>query len=112
MCSRWSRAANRRKDHAKTAGQKIGCGFGLIRLASRSHREWKEGAQIMANINAFTGVGVAGMSRTLHAASAAAAAAHPAFWTHAAAGAAAAIPPQRKRRTATATGASVDRGTT
>ena len=65
----------------------------------------------MANINAFTGVGVAGMSRTLHAGSAAAAT-HPAFWTHAAAGAAAAIAPQRKRRTATATGASVDRGTT
>ena len=65
----------------------------------------------MANINAFTGVGVAGMSRTLYVA-AAAAAAHPAFWTHAAAGAAAAIPPQRKRRTATATGKSVDRGTT
>jgi hypothetical protein len=49
----------------------------------------------MTNINAFTGVGVAGVSRTLHAAEAAAA-----------------IPPQRKRRTATATGASVDRGTT
>jgi hypothetical protein len=64
----------------------------------------------MANINAFTGVGVAGMSRTLHVAEAAAA--HPAFWAHAAAGAAAAIPPQRKRRTATATGQSVDRGTT
>lgn len=64
----------------------------------------------MANINAFTGVtnGVAGMSRTLHAA----AAAHPAFWAHAAAGAAAAIAPQRKRRTATATGQSVDWGTT
>ena len=60
----------------------------------------------MANINAFTGVGVAGMSRTLHVATA-----HPAFWAHAAAGAAAAIPPQRKRRTATATGQSVDRGT-
>ena len=67
----------------------------------------------MANINAFTGVGVAGMSRTLHVAPhAAAAAAHPAFWTHAAAGAAAAIPTQRKRRTAAATGKSVDRGTT
>jgi hypothetical protein len=61
----------------------------------------------MANINAFTGVGVAGMSRTLHVA-----AAHPAFLAHAAAGAAAAIPTQRKRRTATATGKSVDRGTT
>jgi len=66
----------------------------------------------MANINAFTGVGVAGMSRTLHAAEAAAATAHPAFWTYAAAGAAAAISPQGKRRTATATGQSVDRGTT
>ena len=65
----------------------------------------------MASINAFTGVGVAGMSRTLHVAEAAVAAAHPAFMAHAA-GAAAAIPPQRKRRTATATGASVDRGTT
>ena len=63
----------------------------------------------MASINAFTGVGVAGMSRTLHAA---AATAHPAFGAYAAAGAAAAIPPQRKRRTATATGQSVDRGTT
>jgi len=71
----------------------------------------KEGAPIMANINAFTGVGVAGMLRTLHVA-AAVAAAHPAFWAHAAAGAAAAIPPQPKRRTATATGKSVDRGTT
>jgi hypothetical protein len=47
------------------------------------------------------------MSRTLHVA-----AAHPAFLAHAAAGAAAAIPTQRKRRTATATGKSVDRGTT
>jgi hypothetical protein len=112
MCWRWSKAANRRKDHAKTAGQKIGCGFGLIPLASRSPSERKEGAQIMANINAVSGVSVAGMSRTLHAASAAVAAAHPAFWAHAAAGAAAAIPPQRKRRTATATGKSVDRGTT
>ena len=66
----------------------------------------------MANINAFIGVanGVAGMSRTLHAATAAAAA-HPAFWAHAAVGAAA-ITPQRKRRTATATGQSVDWGTT
>lgn len=75
----------------------------------------KEGAPIMENINAFTGVGngvfAAGMSRTLHVA-AAAAAAHPAFWAHAAAGAAAAIPPQRKRRTAAATGKSVDRGNT
>ena len=68
----------------------------------------------MANINAFTGVGVAGMSRTLHVAAAAAAAAHPAFAAPAAVAgpSAAAIPSQRKRRTATATGASVDRGTT
>jgi uncharacterized membrane protein len=75
----------------------------------------KEGAEIMANINAFTGVGdgvlAAGMSRTLHAAEAAAAAtAHPAFWAYAVAGAKAAIPPQRKRRNETATGPSVDRG--
>ena len=67
----------------------------------------------MANMNAFTGVGVAGMLRTLHAAEAAAAGtAHPAFWTYASAGAAAAISPQGKRRTATATGQSVDRGIT
>jgi hypothetical protein len=60
---------------------------------------------------AFTGVGVAGMSRTLPAAEAATAvAAPPAFWAHAA-GAPADIAPQRKRRTATATGASVDWGT-
>ena len=65
----------------------------------------------MTKINAFTGVGVAGMSRTLHVAESAAAA-HPAFWAYAAAGAAAAIPPQRTRRTATTTGQSVDRGTT
>jgi hypothetical protein len=65
----------------------------------------------MENENLFTGVGVAGMSRTLHFA-AAVDAAHPAFWAHAAAGAAAAIPTQRKRRTAAATGKSVDRGTT
>jgi hypothetical protein len=57
----------------------------------------------MTSINAFTGVGVAGMPRTLHVADVA----HPAF----AAPAAAAIPSQRKRRTATMTGASVDRGT-
>jgi hypothetical protein len=62
---------------------------------------------------AFTGVGVAGMSRTLHVAEVAAAAtAHPAFWAYPGAGAAAAIAPQRKRRNATATGQSVDRGTT
>ena len=70
----------------------------------------KEGAEIMESNYAFTGVGVAGMSWTLHAAAPAghaAVAAHPA---HAATGAAAAIP-QRKRRTA-ATAPSVDRGTT
>jgi len=74
----------------------------------------------MANINAFTGVGAfigvgdgvlaAGMSPTLRVAEAAAAA-HPAFWACAPAGAAAITPP-RKRRNATATGTSVDRGTT
>jgi hypothetical protein len=64
----------------------------------------------MTSINAFTGVGVAGLSRTPH--TAAVATAHPAFMAHAAAGAAAAIPPQRKRRTTAATGPSVDRGTT
>jgi hypothetical protein len=65
----------------------------------------EEGPEIMLSIYAFTGVGVAGMSRTPH--TAAAAAAHPAFMAHAAA----AIPPQPKRRTTTATGPSVDRGT-
>ena len=69
----------------------------------------------MLSNKAFTGVGngvlAAGMSCTLHVAEAAAAA-HPAFWTYPGAGAAAAITPQRKRRNATATGQSVDRGTT
>jgi len=69
----------------------------------------EEGSEIMLSINAFSGVGVAGMSRTPH--TAAAAAAHPAFMAHAAAGAAAAIPPQPERRTTTATRPSVDRGT-
>ncbi|MGH3676778.1 MAG: hypothetical protein ACRDU5_13790 [Mycobacterium sp.] len=55
----------------------------------------------MAIINAFTGVGTAGMARTLHVTEAIAAAAHPA---------AAAIAP-RKRHTATAIVASVNRGT-
>ena len=67
----------------------------------------------MLSNKAFAGVGVAGMSRTLHVAEAVAVAtAHPAFWAYPAAGAAAAITPQRKRRNATATGQSVDRGTT
>ena len=65
----------------------------------------------MTSNKAFTGVGVAGMSRTLHAAEAAATA-HPAFWAYPAAGPDAAVAPQRKRRTATATGLSVNRGTT
>ena len=56
----------------------------------------------MTIINAFSGVRVAGMSRTLHVIGAVAAAAHPA--------AAAAITP-RKPRTATAIVASVNRGT-
>lgn len=58
---------------------------------------------MMASNCAFTGVGLAGMSRTLRVA---AAPAHPAFAAHAPA----AIAP-RKRRTA-ATAPSVDRGTT
>ena len=67
----------------------------------------EEGAEIMASNDAFTGVGVAGMSRTFRVA--AAAAHHAAAAAHVA-HAAAAIP-QRKRRTA-ATAPSVDRGTT
>ncbi|ODQ87684.1 hypothetical protein BHQ18_23050 [Mycolicibacterium flavescens] len=63
--------------------------------------------------SAFTGVAVAGMSRTLRVA---ARAAHPApVAAHIAAAAypahaAAAVNPQRKRRTAAATVTSVDRG--
>jgi hypothetical protein len=101
--NRWSE--NQLSSQADTLSLKItqACDFFLR----------KEGAQIMLNIKAFTGVSVAGMSRTLHVAEAAGAAtAHPAFWAYAVAGAAAAIPPQRKRRNATATGKSVDRGTT
>ena len=64
----------------------------------------------MLRYTALTGVSVAGVSRTLHAVEAAAA--HPAFWAYPVPGAAAAITPQRKRRNATATGQSVDRGTT
>lgn len=75
----------------------------------------EEGVEIMASINAFTGVGhvagVAGMSRTLQVA---VPTAHPAAAAHvAAAGAAAAITPPRKRRAtaaAAATAPSVDRG--
>jgi hypothetical protein len=63
----------------------------------------------MVNINTFSGVGVAGMSWTLHVPGTAAAAAHPAA-AHAATGAQAIMP--RKRRTAAATVASVNRGTT
>jgi hypothetical protein len=55
----------------------------------------------MAIINAFTGVGVAGMSRTLHVIGTIAAAAHPA---------AAAITPRKPRTAATAIVASVNRG--
>jgi hypothetical protein len=56
----------------------------------------------MAIINAFTGVGEARMSRTLHAVGAVAAAEHPA---------AAAITPRKPRTAATAIVASVNRGT-
>lgn len=63
--------------------------------------------------SAFTGVAVAGVSRTLHVFTAWAVGAAAAYPAHAAAAgvAAAAINPQRKRRTA-ATVTSVDRGTT
>ena len=105
-----------RKDHAKAAGQKIACAHTLLGSSletAQSVTYERRVLTIMANINAFTGVGVAGMSRTLHVAEAPAAAAHPAFAAHAAAGpSAAAIPSPRKRRTATATGTSVDRGST
>ena len=65
----------------------------------------------MVNVNTFSGVnvGVAGMSWTLHVPGTAAAAAHPAA-AHVATGAQAIMPP--KRRTAAATVASVNRGTT
>jgi hypothetical protein len=63
----------------------------------------------MVNINKFSGVGVAGMSWTLHVAGTAAAAAHPTT-AYAAWGAQAIMPP--KRRHAAATVASVNRGTT
>jgi hypothetical protein len=57
----------------------------------------------MVNINTFSGVGVAGMSWTLHVSGVAAHAAH-AIAAHAI--------PSPKRRTAAATAASVNRGTT
>ena len=60
----------------------------------------------MTSNKAFAGVGVAGMSRTLHAAEAAATA-HPAFWAYPVA-----VAVRRLRCGATATGQSVDRGTT
>ena len=56
----------------------------------------------MAIINAFTGVSMAGMSRTLHVFGAVTAAAHPA---------AAAITPRKPRTAATAIVASVNWGT-
>jgi hypothetical protein len=63
----------------------------------------------MVNTNTFSGVGAAGMSWTLHVAGNAAAVAHPAA-AYAATGAQVIMP--RKRRTAAATVASVNRGTT
>ncbi|MDT5103773.1 MAG: hypothetical protein QOI25_1286 [Mycobacterium sp.] len=63
----------------------------------------------MVNINSFLGVGVAGMSWSLHVSGTPAAAAHPAA-AYAATGAQAIMP--RNRRTAAATVASVNRGTT
>ena len=65
----------------------------------------------MVNINAFTGVGVAGMSWTLHVAAAPSPRASRVA-AHAAAGPQLRIMPQRKRRTTAATVTSVDRGTT
>jgi hypothetical protein len=56
----------------------------------------------MTNINAFTGVRVAGMAQTLHVSEAIAAAAHTA---------AIAITPRKPRTAATAIVASVNRGT-
>jgi hypothetical protein len=63
----------------------------------------------MVNFSEFSGVGVAGMSWTLHVAGPVAAAAYPAA-AHATFGAQAIMPP--KRRHAAATVASVNRGTT
>ena len=62
-----------RKDRAKTAGQKIACRFCVLAFSLRSARSGashrrKEGSDIMNAINTFTGVGVAGMSRTLRVA--------------------------------------------
>ena len=68
-CWRWSEAANDRKDRAKPQVRKS-----LVRTLLGSSLETAPDCDlrerrvltIMANINAFTGVGVAGMSRTLH----------------------------------------------
>ncbi|BBY79593.1 hypothetical protein H7I53_03005 [Mycolicibacterium pulveris] len=71
----------------------------------------EEGAEIMASINAFTGVGraagVIGMSRTLPTA---VTTAHPAIPAHAAAAAAAGNTPRKRRAAAAATASSVDWG--
>jgi hypothetical protein len=100
---RWSRAANPRKDHAKPAGQKIGCAKRLLRFSLKINQaDERRVAAIMTNINAFSSVGVAGMARTLHVMQANSASAHAA---------AAAITP-RKPRTGTAIVASVNRGLT
>lgn len=81
-------------------------GFGCYRLASiKQKREQdpeqgrvrKEGATIMTSNHAFTGIGVAGMSRTFHAPDFAAATA--------AASATAATAAPRKRRAAAGTAA-------
>jgi hypothetical protein len=63
----------------------------------------------MVNFSEFSGVGVAGMSWTLHVAGTAAAAAHP-VGAYAAFGAQAIMPPKHRR--AAAHLASVNRGTT
>ena len=83
-------------------------GFGWYRLISvhtdKGHVR-EEDATIMTSNHVFTGVDVAGMSRTLHAS----VEAHPA---HPAAAAAAAIiaAPRKRRAAAGTTAASVNRG--
>lgn len=113
MCSNWYETANSHKYRAKTAGQKIACGLCVLASTLRQALwgvplDGKEGARIMVNINTFSGVGVAGMSWSLHVAGATPAAAHSAA-AYAATGAQIILPP--KHLHAAATAASVNRGT-
>lgn len=66
----------------------------------------------MMIINAFSGVGVEGISRTLHPVLPPTSAAAQHAYAAPAGMAVVAAPAQRMRRTAAATGVSVDRGTT